>query len=354
TAPRRDLSPAGEPGVSGGPSGRSPFEARPPGLREPASSTAPLDGLARTALDQRARRTAEPSEPLEVGVLGPVVVRGAERAFDRRPTLTELVAYLALHRDGATTATWSTAVWPDRRVPMQTVANRLSEARRALGHASDGLPRLRRVADRHVIVDVSTDWERFVQLSRSQDPADWRCGLALVRGRPFVNLRSGYWTVLEGLDGEMVAAVTSSARSLAEHLLAGGDVDGASWAAHQGLRVAPWDERLHRILMRVADAAGDRAGVDAVLRQLGVLLEIDGDPLRGVHPQTAALYARLTSGLSSPASGRRRDTAGLAPTGTTALGPARRGAVAAGAARSERVALSAVALRSSATSETPA
>jgi DNA-binding SARP family transcriptional activator len=231
------------------------------------------------------------------------VVRGAELAFERRPTLTELVAYLALHREGATTATWSTAVWPDRRVPMQTIANRLSEARRALGNACDGLPKLRRVADRHVLVEVSTDWGRFSQLARAGDPNGWRRALGLVRGRPFVNLRSGSWTVLEGIEGEMVSAVTSCARSLAEHLLADGDVDGASWAAHQGLRVAPWDERLHRLLMRAADAAGDRAGIDAVLRQLAVLLEIDGDPLRGVHPQTAALYAHLTTGSHAAAGG---------------------------------------------------
>jgi hypothetical protein len=30
------------------------------------------------------------------------------------------------------------------------------------------------------------------------------------------------------------------------------------------------------------------------LRHLALVLEIDGDPLRGVHPETAALYARLS------------------------------------------------------------
>jgi DNA-binding SARP family transcriptional activator len=235
------------------------------------------------------------AKAVEVAVLGPVTVRGAEHAFERRPTLTELVAYLALHREGTTTAIWSTAVWPERRVPTQTVANRLSEARRALGRASDGLPRLRRRADRHVLVEVTTDWDRFRQLAARGDVASRRSALALVRGRPFANLRNGYWTVLEGLEGDIVASVTACARDLGEAMLAERDADGATWAANQGLRVAPWDERLHRLLMRAADADGNRAGVDAVIRQLALLLESEGDPLRAVHPETAALYTRLTS-----------------------------------------------------------
>jgi DNA-binding SARP family transcriptional activator len=232
---------------------------------------------------------------VEVAVLGPVELRGAVQSFDRRPTLTELVAYLALHSEGATTATWATAVWPDRRVPLQTIANRLSEARRALGPAADGLPRLRRRADRHVLVDVTTDWERFRRLAAAGSDESRHAALELVRGRPFANLRSGSWTVLDGLEGEIVAAVTACARDLAESMLARGEADRAARAARRGLRVAPWDERLHRLLMRAADAVGDRAGIDAVLRRLAAVLETDGDPLQAVHPETAALYSDLTT-----------------------------------------------------------
>ena len=55
----------------------------------------------------------------------------------RRTTcrLTELVVYLALHDRGAMTRAWSSALWPDRQVPAQTVSNRLSEARQLLGFA---------------------------------------------------------------------------------------------------------------------------------------------------------------------------------------------------------------------------
>jgi hypothetical protein len=35
--------------------------------------------------------------------------------------------------------------------------------------------------------------------------------------------------------------------------------------------------------------------VDAALRSLAVALEIEGDPLFGIHPETSALYRRLTA-----------------------------------------------------------
>jgi hypothetical protein len=64
---------------------------------------------------------------VEVRFLGPVEIAGAARPLDRSPRLTELVVYLATHPAGVTSDTWATALWPDRRVPFQTLANRLSD-----------------------------------------------------------------------------------------------------------------------------------------------------------------------------------------------------------------------------------
>lgn len=114
-----------------------------------------------------------------------------------------------------------------------------------------------------------------------------------MRGRPFDELQQGQWTTFEGVAAEIEQAVVEAALRLGGHLLEGGDADGAAWASQKGLKASPWDERLHRLLMRAADAAGNRAGVEAILRHLALVLEIDGDPLRGVHPETAALYERL-------------------------------------------------------------
>lgn len=296
--------------VTGPPPGRDPGPPASPAAPPPvdavgseAPAVVPAPPAAREVLaDEPAhaelavtRDERDPHAPaVEVAVLGRVEVHGVETSLARRPKLKELVVFLALHPGGATTSAWSTALWPGRRVPPQTVSNRLSEARRLLGFAPDDRPRLRRTDGRHELVDVGTDWEQFRRLAApDRGTASWRDALALVRGRPFEDLPSGLWTAFECTAVEIERAVTECALRCGEQLLAMGDPDGAAWAAHQGLRACPWDERLHRLLMVTADATGNRAGVEATLRHLALVLEIDGDPLPCVHPETAALYEQL-------------------------------------------------------------
>jgi len=236
------------------------------------------------------------SRSVEVHVLGPVQVTGTLEGLEGRPRLTELVVYLALHPDGSTSEAFAAALWPERRVPPQTLANRLHEARRALGTTSGGVPRLQRSEGRHILAaDVSTDWAKFCRLSDSSSgPASWRQALSLVRGRPFDGLARGEWTIFEGHVAAIESAVVEVAAKLGEHLLEAGDPLGAEWAIQRGLTVAPWDERLYRMRMAVADRLGNRGGVESVLRSLAQALDWRGDPLKIVHPETAALYRRLT------------------------------------------------------------
>ena len=236
------------------------------------------------------------SQPVEIAVLGNVQVSGASESFRHRRRLTELVAFLAMHPEGATTDAFATALWPERRVPLQTLANRLSETRRALGLASDGRPRLRKQGRRHLIVEAETDWARFRDLAAEpRGPDSWQSALALVRGRPFAGLDRGEWAQLEGHMAAVEALVVGVALRLGEHALDRGEGGLAHWSALQGLLAAPWDERLYRLLMRAADGLGNRGGVDAALRNLAHALELEGDPLLGIHPETSALYRRLTS-----------------------------------------------------------
>ncbi|MGH9298992.1 MAG: AfsR/SARP family transcriptional regulator, partial [Acidimicrobiales bacterium] len=232
-----------------------------------------------------------------VRVLGPVDVIGTRVPLDRRPTITELVVYLAFHPNGCSGEALHNALWPERRVPSQTVANRLSEARHALGATLDGAPRLRRVSARHVLADdIVTDWSQFDELTCAGTvPSQWERALVLVRGRPFEGLQEGDWAVLEGFVPSIQIRIVDTASRLASHLLASGDPARAEWAARRGLMASPWDERLYRALMVIAHAAGNRGGVAAALKSLAHALSVKGNPLDGVHPETAALYRELTS-----------------------------------------------------------
>jgi DNA-binding SARP family transcriptional activator len=260
----------------------------------PEPGNPPLATAGRTL--ERRSGPAPRSVPIEIAVLGNVQVNGAPESFRYRRRLTELVAFLAMHPDGATTDAFATALWPERRVPLQTLANRLSETRRALGIASDGRPRLRKQGRRHLIVEAETDWDRFRELASESSGADsWRRALALVRGRPFDGLDRGEWAQLEGYMAAVEASVVGVACRVGEHALDRGEGGLAHWAALQGLLVSPWDERLYRLLMRAADGLGNRGGVDAALRSLALALELEGDPLLGIHPETSALYRNLTS-----------------------------------------------------------
>jgi hypothetical protein len=141
---------------------------------------------------------------------------------------------------------------------------------------------------------VGTDWDRFVSLADSGHMDSWRSALELVRGRPFEDLRSSDWAILEGIGPAIEAAVVDLSGRLAGACLRAGDPRGAEWAARKGLLASPYDERLYRMLLRAADAAGNPAGVESVMSELIKLVADDVEPLDSVHPSTMDLYRSLT------------------------------------------------------------
>jgi len=72
------------------------------------------------------------------------------------------------------------------------------------------------------------------------------------------------------------------------------DHAGAEWAARQALKVNPYDERLYRILMRAADAAGNPGRVESTMKELVQLVADDVEPYDAVHPETMELYRSLS------------------------------------------------------------
>lgn len=250
-----------------------------------------------------ASRSPNGQPEVEVSILGPIDIRGAEREFTRA-WAKELVVYLALHPRGATNEAWATALWPDRIMAPSSLHSTASVARRSLGRARNGEDHLPHSHGRLALADtVTTDWERFVALADEEDVESWRCALELVRGRPFEGLRSSDWPILEGIGPAIESAIIDVAGRRADACLAADDARGARWAARKGLLVSPYDERLYRILMRAADLDGNPAGVEAAMAELVRLVADDIEPFDSVHPATIELYRSLT----------RRRTTGLQP-----------------------------------------
>ncbi len=231
---------------------------------------------------------------VEVAVLGPIGIRGAARPFSRA-WAEELVVYLAMHPNGASNEAWATALWPDRLMAPSSLHSTASVARRSLGQSADGADHLPRSHGRLALAaTVTTDWSRFVALSDSDDPDQWRQALILVRGRPFDGLRASDWPILEGIAPAIESAVVDLAGRLAGACLQQGDAQGAEWAARRGLVVSPYDERLYRMLMRASDLGGNPAGVDALMSELLTLVAEGIEPFDAVHPNTMELYRQLS------------------------------------------------------------
>jgi DNA-binding SARP family transcriptional activator len=232
---------------------------------------------------------------IEVRVLGPVDIVGAAKPFTRAWAL-ELVVYLSFHRRGASTEKWATALWPDRIMAPASLHSTASAARRALGSSSssgeDHLPR----SHGQLLLgsSVATDWDRFVRLSKSDQPDQWRGALELVRGRPFEGLRAYDWALLEGISAMIESEVVDVATRYGELCISHGDASGAEIAARRGLRSSPYDERLYRVLLKAANLKGNPAGVESVMAELIHLVSEGVEPFDAVHPETLELYRSLS------------------------------------------------------------
>ncbi len=269
--------------------------------------------------------TVTPLPEVVVRVLGPADVMGAARPF-RRAWCLELVVYLALHATGATAGSWTTALWPDQLPSAATRFSTASEARRALGCASDGSDHLPRgVGHLRLAASVTTDWVRFRALAAAHGAGAAEahaCALELVRGPLLAGLRAVDWAVLEGLHAEMERSIVQLAIDVAEHRLDRGEGRGAELAVRRGLLVSPYDERLYRLLFLAADLQGNPAGVESAMDELVRIVsgetaqqlhasEIGSvDPADWVHPQTMDVYRSLSRRPHPSAPARRRHLVG--------------------------------------------
>jgi hypothetical protein len=246
--------------------------------------------------------TELPAHDVEVNVIGPIEIVGAQGLIDRRKSI-ELLAYLATHPAGANDDVLKCALWPDELPSASVFSTTVSLARSRLGLAVDGTPHFPHVANGCYKLgpSVTSDAARLegaVRIARSQPPSQaaavLTAALERVRGLPFSGTKGGYaWTHTEGIMARLEALAAEAAHRLAELALDAGDPTLANWAAMQGLLASPGDEVLYRDRMLAADAAGNPAGVETVMEELCHVVDAL-EPYDSLHSETLALYERLS------------------------------------------------------------
>lgn len=283
-----------------------------PVSRSPAaSSSSPTEDRADEASDDPARLGIDGLlEDVEVliRVLGEVeAVRGpgprwGEKLVATRLKALEAVTYLAARQQPITQEELERSLFPDEADAARRIQSTMKAARSLVGA---GLVSAPGDSTYEMSDAVTTDYVLFAELAAQADETDdahlaarlLTEALDLVQGEPFTGLGRTY-TWVEAHRQTITAEVVDAADELAEVRLALGDWRSAEWAARKGLLASPCEERLYRILMRVAQAAGPgRSGARHVFDQL---CEAMRDPRRGVapedslHPETLELLEELT------------------------------------------------------------
>lgn len=237
----------------------------------------------------------------EVGVLGPLTFDGVASTVDA--DTAQLLTYLATHATGGHPEEVAAVLWPADHQRSARLACAGEAAEGTLGDAQDD-PVVVHTDDGRIELSaaITTDLRRFHDLLRGlelQPPTTQArrlySALALVRGQPFA---SGCdWAHAEGLATRTAGLVTDVAHRLAMQALSVGDVERAAWAVDRGLRAAPGCELLYRDRMRIADARGDQAALDACMHELQTCVEADDG---WVTPPTVELYQQLRGGQATP------------------------------------------------------
>lgn len=282
-------------------------EAVPPPRRIPGRVEAGKDAL------------AELLEGVDVlvRVLGPIeVVRcgpdGEQRLDVSIQKSLEAIVYLALRETPADREELQAALWPAGNNSAKTFQNAVWAARKALGPDRDGADLLPDPVDGRYGLNprLATTYGLFHELvARADEVGDAGAAadllaqaLTVVQGEPFVGVGRNYaWVAPHA--GMIVSQIVDAAEELAEIRLATSDWRGAEWAARQGLRSFPSDERLYRLLMRCAHAAGSVAGVQRVFAELAAAVadpDAGVEPLDTIHAETVALLDELSNSRSRP------------------------------------------------------
>jgi DNA-binding SARP family transcriptional activator len=234
-------------------------------------------------------QSGEPAQLL-VRVLGPVRVQtGGSQCRPRRAATAELIAYLALQREGATQDRLLEAIWPaqDPRLTRERLWQSVSEARRLLGSALPREGRLYRLDRTQVTVDAdSIEAALGVPPEFRAEPIEQ--ALALCEGEPLAGV-DGAWAA--GHLRRLTAVLAELYEQAGRLYLGRSEPARALLAAERGLSLDELNERLLRLAMEAERDMGLRLAVTARYETLRSLLaeRLGLEPAR----ETRILYRRL-------------------------------------------------------------
>ena len=210
-----------------------------------------------------------------------------ELAEPLQPKELEVAIFMALHRDGKTSDTIRTMVWPDQ-IADQRWHNLTTRIRQKLGLTADGMPRLPKPgADlRYRLHDsVVTDWDLFLGHARAAENVavteaseHYRAAFELINGGPFSDVPTGYsWAYSDGTVAEVVSTIVTVAKHGAQLALDLYDLEFALWLISRTYRAVQRVEsqELVALEMQTHLAAGLPEKAAAAFDALAT--ELDGD-----------------------------------------------------------------------------
>ena len=309
-APLRSLRPrrrAVRPSALGGYANRAfPLTLRPRPNSDERVRVEPratvIEPRQRQPLAAQHEASAADEEPLtgtpevRLSILGPLLIEGGRKHGRKlRGPTRDLLAYLALHPNGAHRDQLTDELWPDQ-TPEQARSRLYRAATDARSHFGDTI--LSRDGEHYrldrslVRVDLDELERLQAALARSHSVDDelsqLEASLALFRGEPLAG------SDLPWAENEQrrLHAVRLELLARAGHnRLTRGDASGALANAEAGLAGEPYNERLARLAMEAEAALGLRAAVINRYDNLRDLLEQE----LGLQPhrETRALYRAL-------------------------------------------------------------
>jgi DNA-binding SARP family transcriptional activator len=265
--------------------------------REPAAATsASLTPTVRPKVVPTVSASMPELPPPSIALLGPLTVTESKPLRKRLHSRTqELLAYLALHPQGATGDDLVAALAADIDDEQERARlwRAVSQARARLGEV------ILRVDERYRLNrdTIAVDLDRFEQLLTAADAAADRereqlleRALSLVRGQP---LAGSDFPWAAGELRRLQAKIADRLRELGYHRLDNGNPAGALDAAEQAIALESCNEPAHRLAMQAESVLGLRQAISERYDQLCREL----DSRFGLEPdrETRLLYRRLLS-----------------------------------------------------------